>query len=197
LNIDPESPVILFFGLLKPYKGLSVLLHSLAQVRQALPRVFLLVVGYDMGVRSKLGRLVEDLHVADHVIWRTQYVPSRDVSLYFAASDVVALPYLAGSSSAVLVTAYAYGKPVVATNVGGLNEMVEQGKTGIVVPASDFRALADALIQILREPERRAAMGDYARLLAQTRHSWHHIANQTDEVYQRLLSGGSLSAVEE
>jgi glycosyltransferase involved in cell wall biosynthesis len=110
------------------------------------------------------------------------------VPYYFAAADVVALPYVRIYQSGVLHLAYTFGRPVVATRVGGLTEDIKDGKSGVLVPPGDENALATALEEMLADPERLAAMGEHARMLAETVYSWDAIARRTLDFYESLLT---------
>ncbi len=108
------------------------------------------------------------------------------MATYFSAADVVVLPYLDVSLSAVLVTAYEYARPVIVTAVGGLPELLEEGKTGLTVPAGDVQALASALAALLQDLPRCREMGTQARRLAEERHAWPAIAGRTAELYEQV-----------
>jgi glycosyltransferase involved in cell wall biosynthesis len=99
----------------------------------------------------------------------------------------VVLPYVKTYTSGVLLAAYAAGRPVVATDTGALSEMVEVGKSGLLVPPKDTRALAQAIITLLGDTEGLESMGSYAKHLAETRYSWQRIATQTLCVYQSIV----------
>jgi len=114
-------------------------------------------------------------------------VPTERVSLYFSAADVVALPYLGASSSAVLVNAFSHARPVVATNVGATAEMIDDGETGILVPAQDSASFAAALESLLVDPSKAASMGQAAQQRAQRRHGWAHIAVETTTLYHAAI----------
>lgn len=186
LGLPSAVPVILFFGLIKPYKGLLYLIHAFAQVRHRWPEILLLIVGRPHSDFSPNQRLIEKLKLAHAVHTHLQYVPYSELAIWFTAAEAVILPYLATSQSAVLVTAYTFGKPVVATAVGGLAEMVEPGRSGLLVPPGDEEALAEAIMNLLADPNRRVEMGQYARYLAETRYAWPPIAQQTLAVYHQV-----------
>lgn len=186
LGLDPTRPTILSFGLLKAYKGLRVLLSSLVKVRAQVPNVLLLIVGKPLGNDRDYTRTIARLGLSDNVRWERSYVPSERVGLHFAAADVVALPYLAASNSAVLLNAYVHSRPVVATNVGGFPEMVEHGRTGFLVPPDDPAAFATALVELLRNPELACAMGQRARVNAMEHHQWSLIGQLTAAIYDTI-----------
>ncbi|MCC7355250.1 MAG: glycosyltransferase family 4 protein [Anaerolineae bacterium] len=189
LGLDPDKPVALFFGLIKPYKGLGALLRSLPMVRERVPDMHLLVAGEPMEPLAPYQRLIADLGLGAHVAMHTRYIPSELVPTYFCAADLVVLPYLDISLSAVLVTAYGYARPVVVTAVGGLPELVENGITGLVVRPGDEAALADGVATLLSDPARCHKMGERARQLAEERHSWPAIGRKTLALYEDIWNG--------
>ena len=186
LGYDPSRPTVLLFGLLKEYKGLPMLLSSLATVRESIPNVLLMIIGAPLVSHRECKRTIERLDLVENVYWERSYVPSSQVNLYFAAADVVALPYRAASSSAVLLSAYAHARPVVATKVGGLPEMIEHGKTGLIVPGDSPAAFADALVELLSNSELTMSMGECAREYALANHQWPMIGRQTSDIYRTL-----------
>jgi glycosyltransferase involved in cell wall biosynthesis len=182
-------PCVLFFGFIREYKGLDILIRAFVQVMTRIPASVLVVAGglwTGSWADSTYSRLVNALGLQSHVKVFSDYIPLNQVSTYFAAADVVAVPYKRGTQSGVIQLSYAFEKPVVATDVGGLPEVVEDGRSGRVVPAGDTEALAAALIELLQQPAARSQMGQYGYRLAQGRHSWETIAQQILQVYQRL-----------
>jgi glycosyltransferase involved in cell wall biosynthesis len=115
-------------------------------------------------------------------------VPTERVALYFSAADVVALPYTAASSSAVLVNAFSHARPVVATTVGATSEMVVNGKTGLLVPAQDSASFAAALESLLLDQSKAAAMGCAAQERATHHHGWGLIAAETTTLYRAAIA---------
>jgi D-inositol-3-phosphate glycosyltransferase len=186
LGLSVDIPTILFFGFVKPYKGLDVLLRSLPTVIAAVGPVHLVIAGESMMSLSKYHGLASRLGIASAIRWVDGFVPSESVGLYFAAADVVALPYVEGSASGVLLAAYAYGRPVVATDVGGTSEFVEQGESGFVVPAGDPDALAGGLAEVLSKPELASRMAERAGCLARETYTWEATARCLDQVYREL-----------
>lgn len=192
LGLPADAKVVLFFGVLRPNKGLDQLIEAFAEVARAEPRARLLVASYvKRGVAdftpyaaeiARLGLVKQvDLHLG--------YIPNEEVPEYFLASDVVALPYTSSHNSGVVQVAYAFGRPVVASNVGSFMQVVEEGRTGHVVAARQPRALARALLQLLGDAEAARRMGDHARELARTRYGWDRIAALTLEAYGRTANG--------
>jgi starch synthase len=155
-------------------------------VREQVPNVLLLIVGKPLGNDRDYRRTIVRLGLSENVRWERSYVPSERVGLHFASADVVALPYLAASNSAVLLNAYAHSRTVVATNVGGFPEMIVHGKTGLLVPPDDPSAFAAALIELLRNPALARSMGEFARENAMKSHDWPLIGHLTAAIYDKI-----------
>jgi glycosyltransferase involved in cell wall biosynthesis len=145
----PAGPVILFFGNVREYKGLEDLVAALPLVRHSVDAM-LVVAGTFMEPLERYRKQARALGVEDQIRFVPDYVPDEEVAGLFARSDVVALPYRSAPGSGVLGQAAGAGKPVVATAVGSLPDMV--GERGILVPPCDPGALADGLVKALREP---------------------------------------------
>lgn len=144
LGLPADAEVILFFGFIRPYKGLDDLLEAFARLSARRPRAHLLVVGecWDRPARyatfaGPRCRLV------------LEYVPNEDVERYMKAADVVALPYSSGSGSGIAQIALGMERPVVATTIGTFDGVVLDGVTGLLVPPRDPAALAEALDRVL------------------------------------------------
>jgi len=146
---------LLFFGFVRPYKGLEYLLDAMpAIVRNTGAR--LLVAGEFWRDKERYLEQMRRLGIEDHVTLVDKYIPNEDVAVYFSAADLVVLPYVKATQSGIVQIAYALHKPVVVTNVGGLPDVVEDGKTGFLVPPQNAPAIADAVTtfyQSAREPE--------------------------------------------
>lgn len=151
LGLSMQEKVILFFGFVRKYKGLHCLLDALPQVLQRLLDVKLMVVG-DFGEDKEFYlRKIEDNGISSHVLLVQGYCPDAEVEKYFAACNLVALPYLSATQSGIAQIAFGFDKPVVATDVGGLPEVISDQKTGYIVPSSDKDALAQAIIRFFEE----------------------------------------------
>jgi glycosyltransferase involved in cell wall biosynthesis len=174
---DSDLPVVLFFGLLRPYKGLEVLLEAWRGVQGAelwvagMPRmdVSALRAGAPAGVRF-------DLH----------FINDQELRGYFHRADLVVLPYLEADQSGVLFTALAFGKPVLTSDVGGFAEVAATGAAR-AVRAGDARALRGALQELLSDPAALAALAQRGGAAARELYSWPAIAARTVALYQALL----------
>lgn len=186
-GILPGQPVILFFGLLSPSKGIEDLVEAFALVRRSCDAK-LLIAGYptkhiDM---DKLKEQIASLHLTEFVILDPRYVPLEEVSALMGLATVVVYPYRSSTQSGALQVAYTFGRPVVATEVGGLPEAVEQGRSGFLVPANSPADLAESILKLVTNPELARVMGEYARHLSGTRFSWKTVAKQIIQVYNNL-----------
>ncbi len=185
LGLEAHRPTVLFFGLIKAYKGIGVLIDSLEHLRRQVPDAQLLIAGEIPGRERHWRQRLLRAEVDGGVIWHAGYVPQERVSLYFAAADVVALPYLASSTSGVVPLVYAAGRPLVASSTGALPEMIDDRRNGLLVPPRDPDALAAALAELLLDPDRARQMGAVSRQLA-SRFSWARTAVETEELYRSL-----------
>jgi glycosyltransferase involved in cell wall biosynthesis len=146
LGIEMGRKVLLFFGLIRPYKGLKYLIHAMAQVVKSIDCV-LLIVGEFYEPKEEYLSLIEQLGLEEHIVIRDEYVKNEMVSMYFSSADVVVLPYVSATQSGIAQIAFGLNKPVITTNVGGLPEAVEDGKTGFVVDAASPDKLAKAILK--------------------------------------------------
>ncbi|MFO7447508.1 MAG: glycosyltransferase [Ignavibacteriaceae bacterium] len=133
LGFKPEDKVLLFFGYVRKYKGLDVLIEALPGILNKIPEAKLLIVGEFYDSVSNYSELIERLKLSDKIKLINEFVPNEKVGKFFAAADLAILPYRSATQSAVLNVSYSFNMPVVVTNVGGLSEFVEDRKTGIII----------------------------------------------------------------
>ncbi|MDH7486909.1 MAG: glycosyltransferase family 4 protein [Anaerolineae bacterium] len=187
LGLDPEPPVLLFFGQIKQVKGLDTLLRALPAVLAVHPQALLLIAGQVWKDDwSRYQALIDELALAAHVRARIAYIPDEEVAAYYRAADVVVLPYRRIYQSGVLLMAWSYARPVVASSVGGLAEEIRHGQTGLLVPPDDPAALAGALNELLADRSQAEAMGAAGRRLVEQKFAWDRIAARTAELYRTL-----------
>lgn len=171
LGLADGERLALFFGHLRPYKGLETLLAAFERVATQLPDARLLVSGTPSMPTESLERRAARGALGGRVRFELRYLAPGEADLRFAAADLVVLPYLAASQSAVLARALGYARPVIASDVGGLAEMVRDGVTGRLVAPGEAGALAEALVATLGDPARLDAYGAAAARLAAERFS--------------------------
>ncbi len=151
----PHENIILFFGFVRPYKGLKTLLEAMPLVGRSVP-VHLVVAGEFYEDIEKYRLMIRDLGIEPDVTIRSDYIPQEEVGIYFSASDCVVLPYTSATQSGIVQIAYQFDKPVISTKVGGLAEVVLDGITGFTVPHENPSALAEAIVKFFtekKEPE--------------------------------------------
>jgi D-inositol-3-phosphate glycosyltransferase len=150
LNLDQGMNYILFFGFIRDYKGLDLLIKALATEKFNDMPLKLLVAGEFYMDPKPILSLIEDLGLKDRVILSNDFIPDSDVYKYFCASDVVVQPYKSATQSGVTQIAYHFNKPMIITRVGGLEEFVPDGKAGFVVEP-DPAQIADAILRFYKE----------------------------------------------
>ncbi|HKN94364.1 MAG TPA: glycosyltransferase family 4 protein, partial [Thermoleophilaceae bacterium] len=172
-----QGPVVLFFGLIRDYKGVDVLLRAWREV----PGAELWVVGMPRVDMARLRALAPD-----RVRFVPRFVGDLELPAYFRRADVVVLPYRDADQSGVLYTALAFGKPLVLSDVGGFGEVASHGAARLV-PPGDEGALADALRELLGNAAARTELADAASRAAAGPYSWDTVAERTLALYRQLL----------
>jgi glycosyltransferase involved in cell wall biosynthesis len=150
LGLKPDDKVILFFGFVRRYKGLKFLIDALAKVHKETPAK-LMVVGEFWEDERPYRDQVRQLGLGDSIIFHNGYVPNDQMSVYFSAADVIALPYLEATQSGIAQLAIGFERPMIGTSVGGMADVIHDGETGFLVPPGDSQALAQAILKFYRE----------------------------------------------
>jgi len=177
LGLNKDDRVLLFFGYVRQYKGLHTLLKAIPLVLKK-ANVKLIVAGEFYDSREKYENLINELGINYAVKIYDDYIPNEKVAMFYNAVDVVVLPYVSATQSGIIQIAYNYNKPVITTNVGGLPEVVEEGKTGFIVPAEDPEKLAEAIIDFfeINNPE---SFSNYIAEYKQ-RFSWDRLVSEIE-----------------
>lgn len=182
-------PLILFFGGIRKYKGLTYLLRSLSSVEKDFPNVRLVIAGklmYD-NIERYL-KVINEENLTKKVILRVGYVPETVADLYFQSADLLVLPYTNFTSqSGVLMRAYSNQRPVVVTDTGAMGETVRKDATGTVVRPRSVKHLADGILEILSEEKIRENAKRNMSLLVHEKYNWSQIAKKTITLYNKLL----------
>lgn len=142
-KLGVEGNVLLFFGLVRKYKGLMDLIEAMSYVKTR--DITCLVVGEFYEKREKYTQRIDRLRLGGRIRITDSYVPNEDVEPYFAAADAIVLPYRSATQSGIVQMAFRFGRPVISTAVGGLPEAVDDNRTGLLVPPADPQALAYAI----------------------------------------------------
>ena len=145
-----EGKVILFFGFVREYKGLKYLIKAMPEILFEIT-VTLLIVGEFWQDKDEYLYLIDNLGIKDNIIIIDDYIPNEEVGSYFVAADLVVQPYTSATGSGIVQMAFGFNKPVVATMVGSLPEVVEDGKTGYLVQPRSSQELAEAIVKYFRE----------------------------------------------
>lgn len=183
----PAGPLLLFVGRLQPLKGLDVAVRALAELRR--PDALLLVVGGASGLEggsevARIMSLIDQLGVRDQVRF-VEPQPHHILSTYYRAADVVVVPSRSESFGLVALEAAACGTPVVASAVGGLLTLVDDGLTGYLVAGRDPSHFAQRIASILNDPALAASMSVRAAERAR-RYTWSFAAARLRRVYSDL-----------
>lgn len=142
--------VMLSFGYVRAYKGLGVLLDAMPLILEKISGM-LLIAGEFYEDEKIYRDKIRELGLEGQIQVYSKYISNEDISTYFSAADVVVLPYISATQSAIVPVAYHFNKPVIATNVGGLADVVIHGRTGFIVPPQNPKAFADAVVKFYEE----------------------------------------------
>ena len=193
LGIRDGEKTILFYGSIRPYKGLEYLIQAFEQILAADPSYRLVIAGEPMkeseNYPDEIRRLVNQESIRDRVVSRLEFIPDSETELYFKAADIVALPYAHVYQSGVLFLAYRFGLPVIATDVGSFREDIVEGRTGFLCRPCDTADLARALETYFSSElygnlsERRQEIRKHAN----DRNSWSVVGEMTFKTYTDLL----------
>lgn len=176
LGLDGGTCYVLFFGFIRDYKGLDLLLDAFADARLKAKNVKLIVAGEFYGDPKPYMEQIARLGIADRVELRTDFIPDSEVNRYFCAADIVAQPYKTATQSGVTQVAFHFERPMLVTNVGGLPEIVPDGKIGFVVEP-EARQIADALVRYYSERREQEFVENIK--VEKTKYAW---SNMTDAI---------------
>jgi len=182
---EEEEHLILFFGRIWEYKGLEYLIRAEPSISARVPRVRILIAGQGEDF-SRYARMM--VH-PERFIVDNEFISEERTAEYFRRASIVVLPYIEASQSGVIPLAYSAAKPVVATEVGGLPEMVEHGRTGYLVAPRNAAQLAEAVVRLLLDRNLRREMGLNGKRKIEAECSSEVIARKTIEVYRRAVGG--------
>jgi len=173
-----QGPVVLCFGVVRPYKGIDVLVEAF----RSIPGAELWVVGRPLGVS------IEALDAPPNVRFVPRYVADNELPAYFRRADLLVLPHRSVDVSGVLFAGLAFGKPMVLSDVGGFRELVEEHGAGRLVAPGDPRGLVATLGELLADPAERERLAERARAAAAGPYSWDSVAQRTLAVYEEVLA---------
>lgn len=178
LSLEADAPVVLFFGTLARYKGVDHLLEAFAEVHRATPRARLVIAGFphtDFGLEAHRA-LARRLGVEGAVRIEPRYLASGEIATWMALASVAVFPYREVYQSGALAVAMTFGVPVVATRVGAIPDVVDDGGSGLLVPPGDLPALAAAIARVLGDGQLARRLGARAAADARDRFGWDRVA---------------------
>lgn len=185
LGLGPQGKLLLFFGLVRRYKGLDVLLEAFSKlVARSGQGIHLLVAGEFYEPQEIYRKQVDSLGISDQVTIVNRYIPNEEVGIYFKAADLLVLPYRSATQSGVTQVAAHFRLPVVSTRVGGIPEVIRDGETGFLVPPEDADELARGIERALEEEVMGSVLDNLERRKGD--YSWDNMIDVVEK-----LAGGS------
>jgi glycosyltransferase involved in cell wall biosynthesis len=183
LNIDKDSKIILFFGFIRQYKGLDLLLKAMADKEIRSSQIKLLIAGEFYEDRKIYDEIIEKESISSQLILRTDFIPDSEVRFYLSAADFVVQPYRHATQSGVTPLAYHFEKPMLVTNVGGLPDLVPDGKAGLVCEP-EISSISSHILKLYQLgedhflPHLRAEKQKY---------SWHHLVEAIEKLSKQSV----------
>ena len=183
LQLDPNKQYMLFFGLVRAYKGLDLLLDAFAKVKDQLPNLQLIIAGEFYEDEDKYRTQIANNQLTDRVILKNEFIADADLCKYFGAADLIVQPYKSATQSGVTQVAFHFEKPMLVTNVGGLGEIVHDHKMGYAVEPN-----ADAIAEAIADYYHNNRQADYTEYLIQQKdnYSWSGMAQTFYTIYNQL-----------
>lgn len=183
IGLDPGKPYLLFFGYIRAYKGLDLLLRSFAEACKKNKDIHLLVAGEYYSDKEQYLNLIEELDLKERVILRTDFIENDQVKYYFCASDIVAQTYKSATQSGISQLAIHFEKPILSTNVGGLPETTKHLETGYVVNVKQ-EDITDCILQFFEDSQNTKFVGGIQKL--KQLFSWQNFTTSIIQLRNRL-----------
>ena len=183
LHLQPEKQYMLFFGLVRAYKGLDLLLDAFGFVKDQLPNLQLIIAGEFYEDEDKYRTQIASHQLTDRVIIKNEFIADADLRKYFGAADLIVQPYKSATQSGVTQVAFHFEKPMLVTNVGGLGEIVHDHQMGYAVDPN-AQAIAEALTDYYTQNRQ----ADYTAYLIQQKenYSWAKLAESFVTIYNNI-----------
>ena len=183
LNLNPENEYMLFFGLVRAYKGLDLLLEAFGKVKEQLPKLQLIIAGEFYEDEHKYRTLITNNGLIDRVIIKNEFIADADLRKYFGAANLIAQPYKSATQSGVTQVAFHFEKPMLVTNVGGLGEIVHDHKMGYAVEPN-AEDIAEAITDYYTN-NRQADYTEYL-ILQKENYSWSGLTTAFMNIIKQL-----------
>lgn len=184
LGLPEDHALVFFFGLIRQYKGVDLLIEAVQRMRTTQVTI-LIAGGCEDSMQTEINAALGKRQTGPRIDVRFGYVAQQSLSNCLAAADVVVFPYRHIYQSGALMLALTYGKAIVASDIAGFREYLQQGETAVLCDATKAQALAAVIDRLLSDPQYRARLGDNARRAALTTYSWASIARTISEGYAR------------
>lgn len=190
LGYQEDTPIVLFFGSIRPYKGIEHFLEAWKIVTESCPEARLIIAGN--GEREYLAQLkakIQDLRLNKSIVTDFRFIPNEELPIFHQAADIIVYPYKGITQSGALFTGMSFGKAIVATSSGGFKETLQHGVTGLLIEYGDIQKWADNIIYLIKNQSERLRLGHAAFKELNERYSWDVIAERTLECYYAVLNG--------
>ncbi len=181
-----DKKVVLFFGRLVPYKGAQFIIRAAPLIVKEVPECYFIVAGASRHDRLQIDKMLNVSKLKKRFIF-TGFVPDEEVPLLYASCDVFSFPSLWEGFGMPLAEAQAVGKPVVAFNTCAIPEVVENRRSGLLVPPNDWRALANAIIYLLKNTDVASRMGEYGYNRVRKIFTWDIVTEKVEEAYKKAI----------
>lgn len=175
---------ILFFGTIRKNKGLEYLIKAEPIISEKFSDYKICIAGKFQGDVDYYKGLIQNRDKFEII---DKYVPNNQVADIFETSDIVVLPYISATQSGVLHLAFGFGKPIVASDVGSISEVLEDGKTGLLIPPCNEKLLARAILELLLDKEKCLRFGKNVKEVAKNKLNWKNIGRQTLQLYKSVI----------
>lgn len=183
-DVAEEKNLVLFFGRIWEYKGLKYLIKAEPLITAEVPNARIIIAGKGENIDDYKKNMVNP----QNFIIYNEYVSDKKRAELFRKASIVVLPYVDASQSGVIPVAYSYKKAVVATRVGGIPEQIDNGHTGFIVPPKDEKALAKAIVKLLKDKKMRKKFGENGGKKLKIESSPINVAQETIRVYERAYA---------
>ena len=186
IGLSVNDDVLLFFGHIRKYKGLDLLLDGFEIAAGKNSKLHLIIAGapFSKELADEYRVRIENIATSDRIHYYSEFIPQDDVSTYFLAADLIVLPYKNIYHSGIMHLAFSFGKPIIATDIGDFRETIEHGKGGYILERNNAETLAETIAKTFFNKKVIANMGKYVKALSDTKYSWNDIAARTRELYE-------------
>lgn len=187
LGIPLNANVLLFFGQIKEVKGLDILIRAMPAIIKQYPNTILLIAGKTWRIDFQYYQnLIDELNIGLHCVSHIRYINNDEVPIYYAASDMVILPYQRIYQSGVVLMSMSYAKPVLVSDIPGMLEVVTNDKTGFVFHKGDADDLANQVCRIFALPSLLDSVAAQSLALMKQEYDWSLIGKKTLDSYRAI-----------